>query len=232
MLTKTSRYGTLVLTNNETATGGITVNDGTLLVDGSTAAASDVVLNAGTLGGNGTIGGNVDILGGTISAGHSPGLLDRRRLPRRHAAGRGLRSYDPGIGGYDQIAVEGAATLGGAVDVVTLDGFMPAVGTKFDILTAAGGITNSDLAGISFTYGGTMLPATFWVPSIVDLGGGAQALELTVGVPEPSSLVLLLLGLAGLAACGRRPKRSPAPGTEERPVRFSRGGDGTISCEP
>ena len=51
-------------------------------------------------------------------------------------------SLDLSLGGtaagseYCQLAVSGAASLGGALNVVTVDGFEPAVGDSFQILTA------------------------------------------------------------------------------------------------
>jgi hypothetical protein len=54
-----------------------------------------------------------------------------------------------------------------------------------------------------------LVPATFWKAAIVpwpSLGSNAEALQLSVGVPEPGSLTLLVLGgmLLGLAWRRRR----------------------------
>jgi fibronectin-binding autotransporter adhesin len=197
--------GTWTLSGANTYSGTTSVESGTLLVDGSIADKTTV--SGGLLGGNGRINGAVAIgTAGTISAGHSPGLLtivgDYIQSGTLLAEIGGLT---PGASGYDQVAVTGTATLdaGSTISVAVLAGFVPTGGSTFDILTATGGIT-ADLSQVILQSSGTMGHATFWRASIVDLGGGAEALRLTVGAPEPSTLALAFVGLAACLLIGRR----------------------------
>jgi len=201
-LTKVSP-GTLMLGGASTYAGPTSVTAGTLLVDGS--IASPVTVTGGTLGGGGSIAGNVDIqTGGSISAGDSPGHLtiDGQYSQTGHMLVEisGLdRGLDPG---YDWIQVTGGhgAAVDGPVDIQLLGGFMPASGDAFDVLTAA------DIqVGPGFSLNGPpLLPAQYWDYRIVDPWpgpGGGMALEVFVGVPEPASLLLAMVGLAGFLAC-------------------------------
>jgi autotransporter-associated beta strand protein len=214
-LTKTGA-GTLTLSAANTFTGPTSVEAGTLLVGGS--IASDVTINGGWLKGDGTVGGVVVGPLGSISAGNSPGLLgvdgnyEQSGLMLAELAGTTKGET------YDSIDVFGTATFNpGAVIDVDLLGFEPLLGDFFDILTAGQGITNTDLSVIEFDYSGAM-SAYPLVASIVSLGGSAEALRLKA-VPEPSAIILLSLGAAGLLAWpGRRRKRA-ARNNGERPWR-------------
>lgn len=62
----------------------------------------------------------------------------------------------------------------------------------------------SQLSDITFHFDGPMLPATFWVPSIFSPGDPTEYLRLTVGVPEPGTLVLAALALLALGLCAPR----------------------------
>ena len=42
----------------------------------------------------------------------------------------------PGVG-YDQLAVTGTASLGGTINISTINGFVPTVGTSFQVLAFA-----------------------------------------------------------------------------------------------
>jgi fibronectin-binding autotransporter adhesin len=198
--------GKLVLSAAGSSLGSTTVAEGTLLIDGS--ITSPVTVAGGTLGGNGSITGTVTLNSGTVSAGDSPGLLSITGAYVQNAGTMlaELGGLSPGVGGYDQIAVTGSAALaaGSTIDVNLVNGFVPATGDKFDILTTTTGIT-ADLDSLTFDFSDASLaPAQYWIKSILGSSGGPQVLELTVGVPEPSTLLLAGLGLVGFVAFGRR----------------------------
>lgn len=192
-ITKTGA-GTMALNNPNNTFGGITVDAGTLLVAGSVNGF--VTVNSG----------------GTVSAGNSPGYMGvagNYNQSGTMLAEIGGPNQGALVDGYDWIQVFGSATFdqGAVIDFDVLSGFLPEVGQIFDILTATQGITNSDLTGITFNYSGTMLPATFFVPSLYSpnpTGSPEEYLRLTVGVPEPSAFILSALGLLGLGLVGCR----------------------------
>jgi autotransporter-associated beta strand protein len=194
--------GTQVLTGTNTYTGATTIDAGTLQVAGSIAGS--VVVNGGWLTGNGTVGGDVDVLpGGGVSAGASPGHLviagdyEQAGVLFAEIAGP-VQGVD-----YDWVEIGGSALLGGTVNI-EVSGLAPDFGDQFDILTAAGGILNSDLSGVTFRVI-DVDPTHFWTPSIVSVAGSAETLRLTVNTPEPTSLTILALG--GLGLLGRRRRR-------------------------
>lgn len=209
----TVKAGVLALsgasTNNIANSSRVEVQSGAVLDVTGLTNGTLVLSSSQMLLGAGTLQGTLDAASGTtVSAGSSTGHLT--------ITGDFLQTGTllAEIGGtvpgsdYDWIEVQGTATLGGPIEICTVDSFTPSVGATFDILTAAGGITNADLSGITFTISGEeLLPGTYWVASLVDLGNGAEALRLTLGVPEPSSLALLV-GLSGMAGLGLLWRRS------------------------
>jgi len=182
--------GVQTLSGVNTYTGTTTVNQGTLLVDG-------------------TLGGNVDVqAGGTFSAGSQIGHLLITGASSYTQTGTMLVELDgmtPGTE-YDWIEVnDGAADVGGLLDIVLTGDFRPETRDSFDVLTATGGVLDT---GILLDWDSTLLrPAQYWTHSIADLGGGAQALRLELAAPEPSSAILAVLGLLGLGWFGWRRKR-------------------------
>jgi hypothetical protein len=94
-------------------------------------------IQGGDLTGEGTVFGQVHNRGSVIP-GHTPGLLAVDDDYTQHLAG----TLDIEIGGttagsgYDQLTVSGDATLAGTLNV-TLDGFAPALGDTFKIVTCA-----------------------------------------------------------------------------------------------
>src|SRR6185369_5608722 len=121
--------GTTTLAGANLYAGVTTINNGTLLVDGSIAFSSaTTVNNGGTLGGNGTTGAVNVLSGGTLSAGHSPGILITGDLSLSSGAifKEEIGGTNPGVSGYDQVQVHGTVSLGGAtLDLSLVNAFVP-----------------------------------------------------------------------------------------------------------
>jgi autotransporter-associated beta strand protein len=192
-LTKGS-LGTLILNGDSSAfVGATTITGGVLQVDGSLAASS-VAVNGGTLGGNGTTGTVTVNAGGVVSAGASAGRLTTGTLAFASSAAVfrvEVGDTFAGISGYDQVMVNGAVILGGAVlDVSLLDGFTPAVGTLFTIIVNDGG------DAVAGTFAGLAEGATFqsneaWY-SISYVGGDGNDVVLTAAAPPPQTGVTII----------------------------------------
>ncbi len=121
-----------------TQTGGVTQIDGTLT---AAASASQILnLNVGSLFGTGTLAyGVVD--GGTVSPGDSvsqTGLLAVSKTYTQSSGG----ALSIAIGGltvgskYDRLNVTSSANLNGQLNISLVNGFVPTVGSSFDILHA------------------------------------------------------------------------------------------------
>jgi outer membrane autotransporter protein len=148
--------GMLLLTGANTYAGPTNINAGILDVNGS--LASTVFVNAGgTLMGNGTIGGLNVLGGGTIAPGNSIGTLNVA----------GNVSFAPGsiyqveanaAGQSDKIVAGGTAALtGGSVQVLAQNGTY-ARQTRYTILTASSGVSN--------TFTGVTSNFAFLTPSL------------------------------------------------------------------
>jgi hypothetical protein len=133
--------------------GAVEINSNTLqFIDGYTQTAGSTILNGGslvlnntlqlqggTLGGVANINGNVNNTGGTVAPGLSPGCLDINGNYTQGAAG----TLNIEIGGatvctqFDRLAVSGAATLDGTINVTLINGFNPPAGQSFQVMTFA-----------------------------------------------------------------------------------------------
>ncbi|GAU83455.1 autotransporter protein [Bosea sp. BIWAKO-01] len=144
--------GTLTLNGQNTYTGATIVAAGALVVGGaghaSASLASIVTVNAGgTLGGVGTIGGLTAASGGTVAPGNSIGTL---KVSGNVAIGAGS-FYQVEInptGESDRVAASGTAVLTGGTVVVEKAPGSYAPGTRYTILTAAGGVSGA-FAGLA-----------------------------------------------------------------------------------
>jgi PKD domain len=123
--------GTLVI-----AEGGA-LNNMPGAVFGSPGNTGLLSLNSGTLGGSGTINANVTNAGQVIPGGTgAAGTLTINGNYTQTATG----ALDINIGGltadshYSQLAVSGAATLGGTINLALINGFQPAFGNTFQVL--------------------------------------------------------------------------------------------------
>ena len=128
--------GELDFTNNVVVTGTAAVNAGLLSVNGQLQATGGVVVNPNaTLGGAGLIVGNVNVTGGNLSPGNSPGTLSVvGNLVLTGANSTIIEIASPT--NFDRIVVSGTATLGGTLNAVAYGGGTITPGARYDFLQA------------------------------------------------------------------------------------------------
>lgn len=182
----------VVGTNNDSALGPDFGNpnefdnipDGTLLVGAN-----------GVLKGTGTIFGDVIVAdGGTVNAGHSPGTLDI--VGDLTLESDGILTIEVASAlDFDQINVTGLLTLGGTLNIAFIDGFTPAAGENFSLDIFG----DADLAGAFAAITSEGLGDGLFADVDLQALAAGQPLNITVAVPEPASIVLLMLGVAALS---------------------------------
>jgi T5SS/PEP-CTERM-associated repeat protein len=177
-------------------TGAVTISNGGVVkvTDYAYIAAG------GTLNGNGTVDGDVIVAGGTVMPGTSPGTL---AITGDFTMGSGILEIEVaglGPGQFDILDIGGDARLnGGIIRFAFIDGFLPGAGNTFDFLLAS----SLSLGSVGYQYSGAAPGFEFdveWTGNAFQL----VALNDAAAAPEPSTLALLGLGLAGLAATCRR----------------------------
>lgn len=152
LLRKTGGIGTATISDAVSNIGTIEVLSGTLafgdtfvqaagvtkMNGGNIAASGPLQIQGGILCGNGTINASV-INSGRCAPGASPGLL--QITGNYTQTGSGLLDIE--LGGntpgstFDQLAISGAATLGGSLNVTKVNSFQPVIGSTFRVLTFA-----------------------------------------------------------------------------------------------
>ena len=197
--------------NEYLQTAGRTVVNGTL-------AASDVVLEGGRLSGAGVIEGNVQILGGQVNPGNSPGTLEiTGDLVLTEAGTLHMEVGSDGMGGYlnDQLIVGGNYDLqGGLLKFSLLDGIsITSFESDFTIGDffrhgTGGSDTAFDLLQLSMfddldLYAYDILGDS-WFSLALDSTGGFLATASASPVPVPAAVWLFGSGLLGLCAAARR----------------------------
>ena len=140
--------GTLVLkgvnTRAGTYTGDTNINGGVLQIDGS-ISSNTFVNRGGTLAGSGSIKGNINDRGGMISPGDATGVPGVLKVTGNyttwasHLAGGTLSIHIGGAaaGQMSVLNIHGNANLGGFLDPVLVNGFVPEVGQSFTFLKYA-----------------------------------------------------------------------------------------------
>lgn len=118
------------------AQGGFTQSAGLTQFNGGTLKAQTMLVRGGKVGGSGTLIGNLQNDGGAVAPGFSPGTITINGNYTQSASG----VLDMEIGGlaagtqYDQMVVNGSATLGGTLNIVQYNGFTPGAGTSFQLI--------------------------------------------------------------------------------------------------
>jgi hypothetical protein len=148
-----------------TSLEGLTVAGGTLNLGASPADVSTfpvLTLSGGTLGGSGTlnvpslnmsggtltgglqIAANISNMAGTITPGSSPGSMV---INGNYAQGPNgtllMEIAGPASSQYDQLIVNGNATLGGTLRVNLLGGYVPADGETFTFVQSTGTVSGT-----------------------------------------------------------------------------------------
>src|SRR5262249_51823762 len=101
------------ITGSNTVASGTTYTDsGTLQVDGT--IGNTTVQSGGILDGTGTTGALTVESGGTLAPGNSPGTITTGDLDLQAGATllTEIQGTSPGVGGFDQVVVNGSVTLG------------------------------------------------------------------------------------------------------------------------
>jgi autotransporter-associated beta strand protein len=191
--------GTLAFSAENTYDGGTNIDAGRLLVNnttGSGVGTGDVVVTSGgTLGGIGFVGTGADPSNVTLGAGAhlAPGVTTGILTISGNVTWDSAAFFDIQIAGlspgtqYDQLSINGAATVGGTLNVELLDGFTNVAGTTFDILSATGGVTGeftsiSSIGDISWRaiYGANSISLVSTFGADFNEDGAVDAADLAI----------------------------------------------------
>jgi len=152
-----SGAGTLDVAGGGGFIGPALVSGGTLSIDGELAGAAVTMAQGTSLIGNGTIGATMLQAGSSIAPGHSIGTLTVQGNYVQSAGAVYQVQLDPASANADLIQVQGAATLapGAALQVSRIANTTYALGTRYTVLDASGGLTGM------YTLGGELAVSPF-----------------------------------------------------------------------
>ena len=217
--------GILTINGNSSSYAGATlVQAGTVAVNGSLGGSVDVSLNA-ILSGNGTIGGNVSIAGTQTPGGTGAVGTQTVNGNLTYAAGSILSwelfANNASIGSYDQISVpNGNLTFAGSTSVaMSFNGAGSAVAWSNSFWNVSRSWLVQDLGtGVTNNFSNLSISNQNWLDSTgaafntarpgssFTLTQQGQDVLITY-VPEPSTIVALIGGLAGVAGFSIRRRR-------------------------
>nr|WP_276977976.1 PEP-CTERM sorting domain-containing protein [Ferrimicrobium acidiphilum] len=209
-----SNAGTVIVGKDSGFTSGGAGNylqtSGGTEVDGTLTAPGGMSIDGGTLSGSGTIVGNLE-----NAALVSPSPADTLTVDGNFTQdSNGTLQIDiSNATDFSGLDITGFANLGGSVTFDFLDGYLPGENTNFNFLNASsltGGFGSLHLTGIDCVTCSLSLGFNDSRYSL-SLDTGKMPPSYSTSAPEPSSLSLVMVGLAGLALCDwRRRRRSRA----------------------
>jgi hypothetical protein len=189
-------------------TGTTTVNAGGLfdLAGGTVGGTGTLSLAGGTLSGTGTFGANVANPGGFVRPGGT-GTAGTLTIGGTYTQGAGgtlaVELGGTSAGQFDVLAVSGAATLAGTLNLAHLGGFTPTAGNSFRVVQApanpgtfanltgasAGKTQTADASGLVITQTGL----TYVWDNTAGTGDWFNPLnwDLDNGVPGPGDIAIL-----------------------------------------
>ncbi len=199
-------------------TGELTIDDkGSLFVmDGGTVTATGITVDTGGLlnGQGGNIIGTVFNVGGTVTPGDATGTLS---INGDYSQRSGVLLFEiDGFGPtqFDHLLISGLANIsGGFIDIEFGNGFVPAPGQSFDLLSAIGGLTIAN-----FTFDVIGLPPGLQFIDTVGPNGFELSFAGSRSAPESNGAALLILGL-GMILASRRKALSGSRPLRSRPMR-------------
>ena len=116
--------GAMTLASPNTFTGGTMLQGGALVIANSFALGQ----------------GNVTVTGGTLKAGGAATDINVGGNYSQTGGELDLRLGGTAVGTYDRLAVVGSATLGGRLNISSMNGFVPKRGESFTVIDTAGGV--------------------------------------------------------------------------------------------
>ncbi|MDT8391262.1 MAG: autotransporter-associated beta strand repeat-containing protein [Lentisphaeria bacterium] len=203
--TLTLSSGTATVSSDNSAFSGATNVSGTLVVNGSLGGTT-AILSGGTLMGAGALSSVTVNAGGTLAPGNSIDTITVGDLTLS-----GTYEWEVDNAGSDLVVVDGTLGTGSLdisgdviVDITPLDGAYFSASQVFTLFTYDGTLTTDGLANdLTVTYGGI---ASKWLTQGAIFADTGIAITLTgiEYIPEPSTMILAGLGLAGLSLRRRR----------------------------
>lgn len=156
-----------------TFSNGLTQNAGDLVLDGGNLSGN-LTLDGGRLKGSGIVTGQVTVGAATLAPGFSPGTLNiTGNLTLSPTSTTSIELWGTTSGLFDVVNVSGSASLAGALNATTGNGYVPAAGDTLRFMT---------FASSTGSFGSTSLP------SGMSLSTSASALDLLGPVASASTL--------------------------------------------
>lgn len=173
--------------------GVMTVSGGALIVNGVLPAT--LLLDGTVLSGSGTIGAVAAANGSTLAPGNSIGTLTVLGNAV-FAPGATYTAEIGASGSSDLIAVGGTASLAGTLDIALYGPGTPVLGSRYTLLSAAGGLNGQFQAvqaadfgaiGTAFPY---LAPQVSYSATTVDLTMGRSAVSFTTAALTPNQFAM------------------------------------------